>query len=212
MGSPSRFRACEPHMPFQCQSNAASSLINWLDFFTKTLKTATTLWLCQVIHNKAEWTKWEDILNTNASLPRDVYAGNMIIPTLDTVRWMEACVCKIWTLQSPSYSSQVPAHPQPARKPRQTLPAGGTLWHRQDCLHQGCLESATTFCKIYHPPLSQDMLNRKLDKEKFASTALFFTKITTPRTVQVSKLALLIIYCVVISFWFLDSGYHYEQA
>ena len=44
------------------------------------------LWLWQVIHNKAEWTKWEDILNTNASLPRDVYAGNMIIPTLDTVR------------------------------------------------------------------------------------------------------------------------------
>ena len=40
-----------------------------------------------VIHNKAEWTKWEDVLNTNASLPRDVYAGNMIIPTLDTVRW-----------------------------------------------------------------------------------------------------------------------------
>ena len=51
-----------------------------------------------MIHNKAEWTKWEDILNTNASLPRDVYAGNMIIPTLDTVRWMEACVYKIWTL------------------------------------------------------------------------------------------------------------------
>ena len=44
------------------------------------------VWLRQVIHNKAEWTKWEDILNTNASLPRDVYAGNMIIPTLDTVR------------------------------------------------------------------------------------------------------------------------------
>ena len=43
MGSPSRFQACEPHMPFQCQSNAASSLINWLDFFTMTLKTATTL-------------------------------------------------------------------------------------------------------------------------------------------------------------------------
>ena len=42
--------------------------------------------MCQVIHNKAEWTKWEDILNTNASLPRDVYACNMIIPTLDTVR------------------------------------------------------------------------------------------------------------------------------
>ena len=98
MGSPSRFQACEPHMPFQCQSNAASSLINWLDIFTKTLKTATTICLCQVIHNKAEWTKWEDILNTNASLPRDVYAGNMIIPTLDTVRWMEACFCKIWTL------------------------------------------------------------------------------------------------------------------
>ena len=39
-----------------------------------------------VIHNKAEWAKWEDILNTNASLPRDVYAGNMIIPTLDTIR------------------------------------------------------------------------------------------------------------------------------
>ena len=34
-------------------------------------------------------------------------------------------------------------------------------------------------------PHPQDMLNRKLDKEKFASTALFFTKITTPRTVQV---------------------------
>ena len=111
MGSPSRFQACEPHMLFQCQSNAASSLINWLDFFTKTLKTATTLWLCQVIHNKAEWTKWEDILNTNASLPRDVYAGNMIIPTLDTVRWVEACICKIWTLQYPSYPSQVPTYP-----------------------------------------------------------------------------------------------------
>ena len=45
-----------------------------------------SMFIWQVIHNKAEWTKWEDILNTNASLPRDVYAGNMIIPTLDTVR------------------------------------------------------------------------------------------------------------------------------
>ena len=34
MGSPSRFQDCVPHMPFQCQSNAASSLINWLDIFT----------------------------------------------------------------------------------------------------------------------------------------------------------------------------------
>ena len=159
-----------------------------------------------MIHNKAEWTKWEDILNTNASLPRDVYAGNMIIPTLDTVRWMEACVGKIWTL-----------HPIPHRyqhilsllashdKPFLLVGPSGT--------------GKTVYIKVAWSPLllsiksppPQDMLNRKLDKEKFASTALFFTKITTPRTVQV-KLALLIVHCVVISSWFLDSGYHYEQA
>ena len=40
-----------------------------------------------VIHNKAEWTKWEDVLGTNTQLPRDVYAGNMIIPTLDVIRY-----------------------------------------------------------------------------------------------------------------------------
>ena len=32
----------------------------------------------------------------------------------------------------------------------------------------------------------KDMLRRKMDKEKFADTSLFFTKISTPLTTQVS--------------------------
>jgi dynein heavy chain len=36
----------------------------------------------------------------------------------------------------------------------------------------------------------KDMLSRKLDREKFASTALYFTKITTPNTTQVWHLHL----------------------
>ena len=38
----------------------------------------------------------------------------------------------------------------------------------------------------------KDMLSRKLDKEKFAATNLFFTKITTPRSIQVTKYKFLI--------------------
>ena len=38
------------------------------------------------IHNKAEWSKWEDALDGSASLPRDIYAGNMIVPTIETIR------------------------------------------------------------------------------------------------------------------------------
>ena len=40
-----------------------------------------------VIHNKAEWVKWEDSLDSAVSLPRDIFAGNMIIPTLESIKY-----------------------------------------------------------------------------------------------------------------------------
>ena len=40
-----------------------------------------------VIHNKAEWVRWEDSLDSSVSLPRDIFAGNMIIPTLETIKY-----------------------------------------------------------------------------------------------------------------------------
>ena len=88
MGSQWRFRDFALPTPCQFQSSAVSSPTSWLVFMEMTMipKQGISMFIWQVIHNKAEWTKWEDILNTNASLPRDVYAGNMIIPTLDTVR------------------------------------------------------------------------------------------------------------------------------
>ena len=84
MGSQWRFPACAMPTLFLFPSSAVSSPTSWYLFALKNERCLKQM--CQVIHNKAEWTKWEDILNTNASLPRDVYAGNMIIPTLDTVR------------------------------------------------------------------------------------------------------------------------------
>ena len=88
MGSQWRFLAYAQPTLSQCPSSAVSSPTSWLVFMEMTMipKQDISMFIWQVIHNKAEWTKWEDILNTNASLPRDVYAGNMIIPTLDTVR------------------------------------------------------------------------------------------------------------------------------
>ena len=40
-----------------------------------------------MIHNKAEWVRWEDSLDSSVSLPRDIFAGNMIIPTLETIKY-----------------------------------------------------------------------------------------------------------------------------
>ena len=39
------------------------------------------------IHNRAEWVKWDESLDPSASLPRDIYAGNMIIPTFEAIRY-----------------------------------------------------------------------------------------------------------------------------
>ena len=98
-----------------------------------------------VIHNKAEWTKWEDVLSINTQLPRDVYAGNMIIPTLDTVRYQHIMGLLVKN-----------------DKPFILIGPSGT--------------GKTVYIK--------DLLNRKLDKEKFASTAIYFTKISTPMVTQ----------------------------
>lgn len=98
-----------------------------------------------VIHNKAEWTKWEDVLSTNTQLPRDVYAGNMIIPTLDTVRYQHIMGLLVKN-----------------DKPFILIGPSGT--------------GKTVYIK--------DLLNRKLDKEKFSSTAVYFTKISTPNVTQ----------------------------
>ena len=98
-----------------------------------------------VIHNKAEWTKWEDVLSTSTQLPRDVYAGNMIIPTLDTVRYQHIMGLLVNN-----------------DKPFILIGPSGT--------------GKTVYIK--------DLLNKKLDSEKFASTAIYFTKISTPNITQ----------------------------
>ena len=98
-----------------------------------------------VIHNKAEWTKWEDVLSTNTQLPRDVYAGNIIIPTLNTVRYQH--------IMSILVNND---------KPFMLIGPSGT--------------GKTVYIN--------DLLNRKLDSEKFASTGVYFTKISTPLVTQ----------------------------
>ena len=98
-----------------------------------------------VIHNKAEWTKWEDAVSSTSSLPRDVYAGNMIVPTLESTRYQH-----IMTLLLQN------------DKPFLLIGPSGT--------------GKTVYI--------QDLLNSKLDKEKFAHTALFFTTISEPVITQ----------------------------
>ena len=98
-----------------------------------------------VIHNKAEWVRWEDSLDATVSLPRDIYAGNMIIPTVETMRYQH-----IMNL---------------------------LLQNNKPFLISGPSGTGKT---VY----IQDLINRKLDKEKFACSSLFFTKITKPVTTQ----------------------------
>jgi dynein heavy chain len=97
------------------------------------------------IHNKAEWTKWEDALSSNSSLPRDVFAGNMIVPTLESTRYQY-----IMTLLLQN------------DKPFLLIGPSGT--------------GKTVYI--------QDLLNSKLDKEKFAHTSMFFTTISEPVITQ----------------------------
>jgi dynein heavy chain len=98
-----------------------------------------------VIHNKAEWAKWEDSMTSGSALPRDVYAGNMIVPTLESTRYQH-----IMTLLLQN------------DKPFLLIGPSGT--------------GKTVYI--------QDLLSSKLDKEKFAHTALFFTTISEPVITQ----------------------------
>ena len=97
------------------------------------------------INNKAEWSKWEESLDPSASLPRDIYAGNMIIPTLETIRYQH--IMDLLLLNNKPFLLSGPSG------------TGKTLYVR-------------------------DLINNKLDKEKFACSSLFFTRITKPVTTQ----------------------------
>jgi dynein heavy chain len=98
-----------------------------------------------VIHNKAEWIKWEDSVSSTSSLPRDVFAGNMIVPTLESTRYQY-----IMTL---------------------------LLQHDKPFLLIGPSGTGKT---VY----IQDLIQSKLDKEKFAHTSMFFTTISEPVITQ----------------------------
>ena len=40
-----------------------------------------------VIGTKPEWRKWEEDIDASAPLPRDIYACQLIIPTVDTAKY-----------------------------------------------------------------------------------------------------------------------------
>ena len=48
---------------------------------------STTVILQLVIGTKPEWRKWEEDIDASAPLPRDIYACQLIIPTVDTAKY-----------------------------------------------------------------------------------------------------------------------------
>ena len=98
-----------------------------------------------VIGTKPEWQKWEEDIDTSAPLPRDIYACQLIIPTVDTAKYYH--LMNLFVENG---------------KPFLLIGAPGT--------------GKSAYVK--------DLLHRKLDKDKFASTTLYFTSNTTPTSTQ----------------------------
>lgn len=98
-----------------------------------------------VIGTKPEWHKWEEDIDSTAPLPRDIYACQLIIPTVDTAKYYY--LMNLFVENS---------------KPFLLIGPPGT--------------GKSVYIK--------DLLNRKLDNDKFASATLFFASNTSPTTTQ----------------------------
>ncbi len=104
------------------------------------------------IGTKPEWTKWEEDVDPNAPLPRDIFACQLIIPNVE--------YAKYYFLMNLFVEND---------KPFLLVGAAGT--------------GKSVYVR--------DLLNRKLDADKYTSVSLFFTFNSAPRTTQeiiVSKL------------------------
>ena len=98
-----------------------------------------------VIGTKPEWIKWEEDIDSNAPLPRDIFACQLVIPNVEQAKYYY--LMNLFVENS---------------KPFLLVGDPGT--------------GKSTYVK--------DLLNRKLDIDKFVSISLYFTHNSSPTTTQ----------------------------
>jgi len=114
------------------------------------------------VGTKPEWGRWEDDVDPNAALPRDIYACQLVIPNAEAVKHF--FLMNLFVEKS---------------QPFLLVGKSGT---GKICM---VVVFVTTILFLGKSVYVKDLLHRRLDPDKYASASLFFTSNTAPRTTQV---------------------------